>query len=306
MSSQHLEGRAVTSVLTQSAGAGSGRGSVGSGHRHRRAFTLVELLVVIGIIAVLVAILLPALSRARAAAQMVGCMANLRQIGTAFMTYAGDNRGQWPVYNYDPVQPWTNWANWTFEGVRLEAMLADHTGVPADPNWVPSVGGSIWICPASGMRAGPTVIWGNPMPRGYVGDDTPSSDPQLGSYTGLFYHWAQQIAVDRNDPSWRPSWRPNYFKYPYGVPVQWCSRRHISPQDEGLGSPSWHGVNGELGRPVAFADGHAAVVKKKGYIAPGSQDILRANAEQGGVSVHEWYNQDWAVSNAGDFALSEY
>src|SRR5688500_17360027 len=59
----------------------------------RRAFTLVELLVVIGIIALLISILLPALSRAKAVANRTACQANLRSLGQALVIYNGDNHG---------------------------------------------------------------------------------------------------------------------------------------------------------------------------------------------------------------------
>jgi prepilin-type N-terminal cleavage/methylation domain-containing protein/prepilin-type processing-associated H-X9-DG protein len=64
--------------------------------RQPRAFTLVELLVVIAIIGLLVALLLPALSGARMAANRAVCASNMRQVGTALLMYCNDHRGEFP------------------------------------------------------------------------------------------------------------------------------------------------------------------------------------------------------------------
>ncbi len=93
--------------------------------RFERAFTLVELLVVIGIIAVLIAILLPALNKAREQAKQTACMSNLRQMGIAATLYVTEQRYYPGCYGMAGHTQGVSFAVWP---TRLRIMMKGAQG----------------------------------------------------------------------------------------------------------------------------------------------------------------------------------
>lgn len=176
----------------------------------RRGFTLIELLVVIAIIAILAAMLLPALSRAKERALRINCVSNLKQIGVGIIMYASDNADKLPpnrVEVTDGNSVWYPYEVGRVASVGVWAQGPHNLGSLWEAKLIPE--GKLFYCPSSRKSPGghqyetyaQTANW----PFGQ-----PASDPYYnGGITRSGYSYFPQSKAKELDPRGNP--------YPYAA-----------------------------------------------------------------------------------------
>jgi prepilin-type N-terminal cleavage/methylation domain-containing protein/prepilin-type processing-associated H-X9-DG protein len=235
-----------------------------------KAFTLVELLVVIGIIAVLVAVLLPALNRVRESANGIKCLSNLRQIGLVFTMYVNDNKGAFPACAGGPElnpDPWPEWVYWW----QSPKYLQDRSVLA---KYFKPLTTKLLTCPSDLLEAHSGASgWGiypfsYTMNRNIACDSSPIPGLRITKIRNAWDKvWiAEEDYATINDGHWFPGQvHPPDRKWHVGS--DFLSTRHDPHKkkipDFGGGYPNIVLANPKLRGNVGFVDGHAAFVTRE-------------------------------------------